>query len=178
MLRKMADRGSALQWRGAVLPKGWTMGRQGITLIEMLIVVALLSLMVGVTFPSVSSGIDSLRIISASDAIVSFLNGALNRAERRQEVVEVEVSVLEDLLTLRSADPGFVRRLELPDGVTIRTVLPRIPVDPEAPRRFLLYPGGTVPRFGIELVNRRGARRIVRVDPITGAPQVELLEAQ
>ena len=55
--------------------------QRGITLIEMLIVVSLSGLMVGITFPSVSAGIDSLRITSTSDSIVSFLNGALNRAE-------------------------------------------------------------------------------------------------
>jgi prepilin-type N-terminal cleavage/methylation domain-containing protein len=150
--------------------------QRGVTLIEMMIVVALLGLLVGITFPSVSSGIDSLRIISASDSIVSFLNSALNRAERRQQVMEVEISKTESTLWLRSTEPGYSRELKLPDGVTIRSILPEVPVEPKAPRVFLLYPGGTVPRFGVELVNRRGARRIVRVDPISGVPQVELEE--
>jgi hypothetical protein len=35
-----------------------------------------------------------------------------------------------------------------------------------------------VPRFGVELANRKGARRIVRIDPITGIPQVERAAAQ
>ena len=147
--------------------------QRGVTLIEMLIVVGLISLMAGITFPTVSSGIDSLRITSASDSIVSFLNGALNRAERRQEVVEVSISISENTLTLRSAQPGFNRELKMPDGVTIRAVLPENPGNPQASRHFLLYPGGTVPSFGVELVNRRGVRRIIRVDPITGAPLVE-----
>jgi prepilin-type N-terminal cleavage/methylation domain-containing protein len=150
--------------------------QRGVTLIEMLIVVSLIGLMVGITFPSVTAGIDSLRITSASDSIVSLLNGALNRAERRQEVVEVEISLKDNTLTLRSTQPGFIRKLELPEGVTIRAVFPEIPVEPEVSRHFLLYPGGTVPRFGVELVNRRGARRIVRIDPIIGAPKVERVE--
>lgn len=152
--------------------------RRGVTLIEMLIVVALIGLLVGITFPSVTAGIDSLRISSASDSIVSFLNGALNRAERRQEVVEVEISLRENTLSLRSTRAGFTRTLELPEGVTIRAVLPPIPAEPEASRYFLLYPGGAVPRFGVELVNRLGARRIVRVDPILGVPRVERVQEQ
>ena len=39
--------------------------------------------------------------------------------------------------------------------------------------RFDLYPGGTVPGFGIQLINRKNVERIVRVDPITGVPRVE-----
>ena len=148
--------------------------RRGVTLMEMLIVVALLGLLVGITFPSVTAGIDSLRLTSASDSIVSFLNGALNRAERRQEVVEIEVSTTNDTLRLRSTEPGFRRTLEMPEGIDIRAVLPPIPVPPDAPRYFLLYPGGTVPGFGVELANRKGVRRVVRVDPIIGAPNVEV----
>jgi hypothetical protein len=147
-----------------------------VTLIEMVIVVALLGLMAGIVFPSATSGIDSLRLAAASDSVVSFLNGALNRAERRQEVVEIEISLSEGALAMRSARPGFERRIELPDGVTVRNVLPEIPVDRAAPRRFLLYPGGTVPRLGVELVNRQGVRRLVRVDPVTGAPRIERIE--
>ena len=79
----------------------------------------------------------------------------------------------ENSLVLRSTEPGFLRKLELPEGVTIRSVLPPIPVEADAPRYFLLYPGGAVPQFGVELENRRGARRVVRVDPILGMPRVE-----
>jgi hypothetical protein len=43
----------------------------------------------------------------------------------------------------------------------------------ETSRSFLLYPDGSVPRLGVELVNRRGVHRIVHVDPITGVPLVE-----
>jgi prepilin-type N-terminal cleavage/methylation domain-containing protein len=149
------------------------MNRRGVTLIEMLIVVSLLGLLVGITYPSVSAGIDSLRIRSASDSIVSFLNGALNRAERRQVVVEVEIAPATSTLTMRSSEPDFLRTLELPEGILIRRVLPEAPLEAGATRSFLLYPGGTAPQLGVELENRRGARRTVRVDPITGAPQVE-----
>jgi len=150
--------------------------RRGVTLIEMVIVVALLGLLVGITFPSVTAGIDSLRLSSATDSIVSFLNGAMNRAERRQQVVEVTITPEDDTLSLRSTEAGFERTLELPEGIEIRGVLPPAPTDRTVARHFLLYPGGAVPGFGIELVNRRGTRRIVRVDPVVGAPAVETPE--
>jgi prepilin-type N-terminal cleavage/methylation domain-containing protein len=153
------------------------MRRRGVTLIEMLIVVSLIGLLVAVTYPAVSAGIDSLRIRSASDSIAAFLNAALNLAERRRQVIEVEISPAEHALRMRSADPEFLRTLELPEGIEIRKVLPELPDEAARPRRFLIYPGGTVPQLGVELENRRGARRTVRVDPITGVPQVEAPEA-
>ena len=149
--------------------------QRGVTLVELLIVVAIIGLMAGISFPAMSSGIDSLRLASASDALVSFLNGALNRAERRQEVVEVAISVKDNAAYMTSTEPGFSRKLEMPYGVTIEGVLPKLPNELEGPRYFLLLPGSTVPRIGIELQNRRGIRRIVRVNPMTGVPEMERL---
>ena len=148
----------------------------GITLIEMLVVVGIVSLIVGISFPAINSGIDSLRLNAATNGIVSFLNSGMNRAERRQQVVEITISKAENALVMRSSEPGFYRKLEMPEGVTITHVLPELPANPDAPRSFLLYPGGTVPRLGVQLVNRRNVQRIVRVDPITGVPQVERVE--
>src|ERR1035438_1109737 len=76
-------------------------------------------------------------------------------------------------LSMRSTEPGFFRKLELPDGVTITHVLQESLENPDEPRIFMLYPGGAPPRFGVQLMNRRNVERIVRVDPITGVPRVE-----
>lgn len=150
----------------------------GVTLIELLIVVAIAGLLIGIMFPSVAAGLESLRLRSASDSLVSLLNGALNRAERREEAVEVVISPKENTVRLYSAKPGFERTFRLPEGVTIEAVLPELPDAQEGPRSFLLMPGGVPPRIGVQLRNRRGARRIVRVDPITGVPQIEVLETK
>ena len=45
-------------------------------------------------------------------------------------------------------------------------------------RSIVLYPGGAIPRFGVEIESPRKARRIVRVDPITGVPQVEVSQVR
>ncbi|HEV2686925.1 MAG TPA: hypothetical protein VGV35_00180, partial [Bryobacteraceae bacterium] len=79
-------------------------------------------------------------------------------------------------LSMRSTEEGFSRKMVLPEGVSIVRVLPESPEDPNAGRTFLLYPGGTPPRIGVQLVNKRNVERIVRVDPITGVPRVEQVE--
>jgi prepilin-type N-terminal cleavage/methylation domain-containing protein len=153
-------------------------GDSGVTLIELLIVLAIVGLIAGISFPSVSAGLESIRLRSASNSVVSFLNGALNRAERREEAMEIVISPNENLLVMYSAAPGFERKLHLPDGVVIEAVFPELEEPQEGSRQFLLIPGGVPPRIGVQLRNRRGSRRIVRVDPITGVPQIEVLETK
>jgi prepilin-type N-terminal cleavage/methylation domain-containing protein len=151
--------------------------RAGVTLVEMLIVVAIVGLIASISFPSVASGLESLRLTSATDSIVGLLNGAMNRAERRQQAIEVTVSVQDNSLSLSSSEAGFTRKLSMPDGVKIVAVLPKLAEEDDQPRRFLLLPGSTVPRLGVEIANRKGARRIVRVNPMTGVPDIERVEA-
>ena len=148
--------------------------KRGVTLVEMLIVVTIIGLIAGIAFPAVSSGIEALRLRSASDSIVSFLNGAMNRAERRQEVAELAVSPQDNAIYLTT--PSLSRELDMPSGVTIRAVWPKMPGEADGRRRFLLLPGGTVPRIGIEIANRKGTRRLVRVNPMTGVPEVQPIE--
>src|ERR1039458_6242466 len=100
-------------------------GARGITLVEMMIVVVIVGLMVGITFPAVSAGLDSVRLASATDSLASFLNAAVNRAERRQQAMELIISPKDNLLTLYSNEPGFTRELRLPEGIAIAAGAPR-----------------------------------------------------
>lgn len=148
-------------------------GREsGVTLIEMLVVMTIIGLLAGLSYPSVSAGVDSVRLRSATDSVASILNSAVNRSERRQEAVEVVISPKENAISLYSNTPGFERRLKMPEGVTLEAVLPAEPEE-EGPRRLVLMPGGTVPAIGVQIANHHGSRRIVRLDPMTGFPRVE-----
>jgi hypothetical protein len=84
--------------------------------------------------------------------------------------VEVVVYPAERRLALYSNEPGFTRELQLPDGVTIESVLPE--------GRILFIPGATVPGVTIQLGNRRNAHRRVRLDPMTGFPRVDSVVIQ
>ena len=159
-------------WRGE--PKA----RRGVTLIEVLVVVIIIGLVVGVSFPSVTAGLDSVRLASATQSAAAFLNSAVNRAERRQDAVELAISPGENGMTIYSNEPGFKREFHLPDGISLDAVLPAIPGETDPVRRILFLPGAAVPGIGIQLSNRHGSRRIVRLDPMTGFPRVESVEAK
>jgi prepilin-type N-terminal cleavage/methylation domain-containing protein len=147
--------------------------RRGITLLELVIVLAIIALIAGVSFPAITAGLEGVRLTTATDSIATFLNAATNRAERRQQVVEVVISRKENALRMYTNEPGFERKLQLPDGVFIQAIFPASNDEPEAPRQFVLMPGGTVPRIGVQIGGRGSNARIVRLDPMTGFPRVE-----
>jgi type II secretory pathway pseudopilin PulG len=132
--------------------------------------VTIIALVAGLSLPSISSGLDSIRLRSASDSIVSLLNTSLDRADRRQQAIEILISPRENSISARSADQSFTRRLDLADPVRIATVQPAVEADPNQPRRFLIYPGGAVPGISIDLATASGHKRTVAIDPVTGVP--------
>ena len=106
--------------------------------------------------------------------MIGFLNAALARADNRQQVVEILISPQEGTLTAISGDQGYKRRLEIASPIKILSVRPLAAADIEdlnQTRRFLVYPGGTVPKIVIEIGNARGRKRLVSIDPVTGVPQ-------
>jgi hypothetical protein len=133
--------------------------------------------MIAISFPSVTAGLDSVRMSSATGQVSAFLNSAANRAERKQQPVALVISVKDNFIAMYGNEPGSVRKLILPDGVNIQAVLPALEGEaPDQPRQLVLMPGGTAPAIGILLANQHGTRRIVRLDPMTGFPRVESVQ--
>ncbi len=148
------------------------MRERGITILEMMVVVAIVSLMVGLMFPSITTGLDGIKLNTASDEVAAFLNGAMERANRRNTPVEITFLPSENAIVLRSTEAGFERRLDLPQGVTLEKILPAGFANTALPRAVMIYPGGTVPGIGVQIGTSLGRRRLIRIDPITGTPVV------
>jgi hypothetical protein len=140
----------------------------------MMLVVSIIGLIAAIAFPSFTAGLESVRLTAASDAIASFLNGGLARADRRQQMIEIAVSIPQNSLTMRSTEPGFIRTMKIPDGITLIRVLPPLPNGAEETERvFYIYPAGAIPAIGIEIANSRGKHRVLRIEPTSGVAQTE-----
>ena len=144
------------------------------TLIELMVVVALIAIVAGVSFPAVTSGIDTLRLRSAGETVVGLFNSALDRAERRQQPVEIVIDRVANSISVVGSGPGVERLVELPQGVRILSITPPLAQGDGPLRSFLLLPSGAVPRFSILLTNARGALRAISIDPITGIARMEI----
>lgn len=149
---------------------------RGVTLIEMMVVIVIIALIVSISTPSVAAGIDAVRLATATSSVASFLNSAVTRTERRQRPVEVTISPGENSIRFVSTDAGSARELTLPDGIALDVAQPATMGDPESGNHWLLMPGGAAPGIAVQLTNRHGGRRIVRLDPMTGFPRVESVD--
>ncbi|MCS7043241.1 MAG: prepilin-type N-terminal cleavage/methylation domain-containing protein [Bryobacteraceae bacterium] len=154
-------------------------GERGLTLLETLIVLVVVSLLVGLAYPGIGAGLDSLRLRSAADGAAGLIAQAMTRVERRQAPLELIVDRAAG--TLQAVDPagGFVRQMRLEPGLRIVEILPPIAAPgEETVRSFLLAPGEPYPALGIVIGNPRGQQRLVRIDPLTAAAVVETAPAR
>jgi len=138
----------------------------------MLVVVAVIGIIVGVSAPSVSAGLDSVRLASTGDAIAGFLNSAVTHAERSEQAVVLTISPKEGAISAEGAD-GFARHFQMPQGITMDRLLPEAGESEDGARQVVIAPGGTAPAIGVEYSNQHGGRRRVQLDPMTGFPRVE-----
>ena len=141
----------------------------GVTLLELLIVVTIIGIVAGVSFPSVTSGLSGLRLQTASGSVASFLTSSMNRVDRREEAAAIVVSPQENRLAVFTANSGDTptRTMQMPQGIRI---------EGEEPRRYLFMPGGTVPRMTVILRNDKGARRSIQIDPVTAVPDIKRID--
>ncbi len=140
-----------------------------------------MALLAAVTYPTAASGLDSLRLRTASERVMALLNLALDRADQLQQVIEIRISPADNAISARSVDLALNRTLEIPSPIRIVSAGPPLPNQIPAPtemRRYLLYPGGSPPRIGIELESPEGRRRRISADPITGTLHSEVVASQ
>jgi prepilin-type N-terminal cleavage/methylation domain-containing protein len=140
--------------------------KSGVTLLEMLIVVAIVATIASISFPSLTSGLAGIRLSSASGSVASFLTSAMNNVERREQPAAIVVSPKDNTLVVFTADSGDRprERLAMPQGISI---------EGDEPRRFVLYPGGAFPKIMIVLRSEKGARKSIEIDPITAVPKIK-----
>lgn len=144
-------------------PSGRRNSTSGITLIEMLVVVGIVSLMMAIAFPNVTSGLDGIRLKTTVDRVGSFWSTARQRADRFQTPVQVIVDPAANELRAAAVSNDWKASFDLSNRLSV--------VGPDAPRRYLLYPGAPSPDFRLLLQAESGSRAGVKINVFTGIPE-------
>ena len=160
----------------------WGVGKKrqrGATLIELVVVVALASVLLAVVFPAVGAGLRTLELRSAAERVAASARYARDQAVHRQRFYELEIDAAAGTVTVTDFAGEPRRSFELPASVRVERILPEEDAFRDAqarvghPRRFLFSPDGNAPAFEIVLGNDR-RQAAVRSNPLTGFPKVEL----
>ncbi len=145
----------------------------GVTLLELLVVVALASILLAVVLPSVGTGLSGLELSGAARRVAAAARYARDEAVRRRSTLQLEVDSASGTIAVADLERAATneRRFELPASVRIAQVLPQEQGEIAGPRRFLFTPDGAAPQFQIVLANQR--RQVtVKNDALTGAATV------
>jgi len=135
----------------------------GITLMEMLVVMTIIGLLASVATPAVTAGMETVKLRTSAERLAATLRLARVSAVRTRHYFQVTVDPQARRVELRDLESDFVRDWQLPETVSMKLQ-----------RSLLLQfaPDGSVPSLHMELENSR--RRIVAVDldAFTALPSV------
>lgn len=135
----------------------------GGTLLEMILAATLVTLALGVSYPSVVRAIESARVRAAADEARTFLFACQQFADRNRQAVVVRVEPGLRRIDSRSEDGRWQRVLEIPSSVRV--------VSPPGPVTQILHPGIALPSIELSLESSAGIRSAVRTGPFGGPAQ-------
>lgn len=152
-------------------PPGNTRREAGVTLLELVLVIALLSLAAGLVAPGVGRGIDEWRLRSAAERLAQIIRYARIRALYEQRYYLVEIRSGKNQVLVREPVSGLARAYALPSDVQVGEEQ-----NPAAPAvvRLLIPPSGALEERTLWLRNRRGSEWRIHLDFLLGIPEVQL----
>lgn len=118
----------------------WSAGNNaGFTLVELLVVLAVLALALAVVPPSLTGAIDSARFKSTERDLVSALRYARSRAVNSQQAATVDINVKQGKMQVA----GRQRALSIPDDVALTLVTAQREQLSEYEGSIRFYPDGS-----------------------------------
>ena len=150
-------------WRSGQRAAGDRTTERGITLVELLVVMAIIAFMMAVAYPNVTSGLEGIRLKSEVSDVSVFWAAARQRADRYQEVIQVTADPKKGELRAVSAESDWGQLMTLEDGLAM--------AEPKEPLSWMLFPGTPSPEFRILVAGELGAQAGVKVNVLTGVPE-------
>lgn len=154
---------------------------QGVTLLELIVVMIILSLMLGLVAPRFGVWMDNWRIRTAAERIAQTLRDARNRAvyeQRYYMVVITQASSQEgSAVRVRMIEPasGWIREYTLPAGIRVDE---GEDAPPDAVFRLTAYPSGGMDERTLRLRNSGGHEVDVHINFLLDGPEIQVAARQ
>ncbi len=146
----------------------------GVTLLELLIVLALMSLLVGLLAPRIGRATDNWRLRRAAEHVAQMFRYARTHALYEGRYYVVEIQPQENRVWLLGPAAGFRREYVLPADI-------RCGEEPSGPAtpvmRLIFSPSGAVEERTLWLRNRQGSEVKIHLNLLLGRPGVEVVRA-
>lgn len=160
-------------WRAGNSRGGAERLDDGVTLLELIVVLIIMSLLVGLVLPRAANWMDNWKLRVAAERVAQTIRDARTRAiyEQRYYAVEVEPGV--DRIRMTDLESGSSREYELPAGVRVE------PVEEAAGQpegfRLVVSPSGGGEERTFRLRNREGREIDVHMNFLLGMPGIEVV---
>jgi len=140
-----------------------------VTLLELVIVLAIISLAVSLVAPRFGNWSDEWTLRAAADRVAQTVRYARTRALFEHSYYVVEIEPKTHWVRVFNPNSGFLREFALPRGVMIDDG----ENPPPAVLRLLLPPSGVVEERNLWVTDHRGSKYRIHVNFMLGAPVVE-----
>lgn len=143
-------------------------GRDGFSLIELIVVMALIIAALALFAPSFQNGLKSLELEGASRDLITRMKQARSEAIGKHKVLRIIFRNEPEgsSYTLTNDYEEEIKTYPLPLGVVFEWE------DPEAPDRVSFFPNGRSSGLRFTLKNERGRRIPIHLDPVTGLARI------
>lgn len=152
-------------------PQSGVRSTSGVTLMELLVVIALASILLAIVFPAVGSGLGTLELRSAATRVAAAARYARDQAVYRQRIYQLEIDDVTRSVSVSDIEGGGQQSYQFPPSVQVEAVLPAEDATPTRRRRLFFFPDGSAPDFEVILTNARRQMTVIS-DPLTGTAKV------
>ena len=135
----------------------------GITLIEMLVVMTLIGLLASVATPSVTAGMETVKLRNSAERLAATLRLARERAVRTRHYFQVTVDPQAHRVELRDLEGDFARDWQMPETISVKV---------DHVLLFQFGPDGSVPSLHVDLENSKKRVASVDMDAFTALPAI------
>jgi prepilin-type N-terminal cleavage/methylation domain-containing protein len=146
--------------------------QQGVTLLELVMVMLVISLAVAISYPALSRGTVALHLRATGRSVLNTFRYAREQAITEQRVMKVSIDSESGTVTLSTELGEAARSFTLPDDVKVQGLMLAGEVVDEGPLVIRYLTNGSSQEAEVLLQSATGGLLRIVTDPITGGARI------